>query len=248
MSRIFDQNFKICMTVPIFKIFRGGGHAPGPPRKARASPSQWLLHHSLNHLKCPDFNFPKAGKYAPQTSSLRCQISPSKPRYSGKAATVNLSTKRYQASTLSPPWVRNLGFEKSLCCQLLDELSYNSSASFYGLHAWVRWPEQKPAASAVMDVSPSIATLPWSTSPEVGHICLSCIGALKTSNKRSRRPTKFIWPKTGRNSSRRADQRSRKQFQVATAGESRISLSILMAPTNGLFASGRKPRLDARSA
>ena len=32
----------------------------------------------------------------------------------GKAARVTISTKRYQNSSLSPPWVRNLDFENSL--------------------------------------------------------------------------------------------------------------------------------------
>ena len=38
------------LTVSIFKIFRGS-MPPDPPRKARASPSQWSLRdHSLNHI------------------------------------------------------------------------------------------------------------------------------------------------------------------------------------------------------
>ena len=38
----------------------------------------------------------------------------SRCRSAGKATMVNLLTKQYQTSSLSPPWVRNLDFEKSL--------------------------------------------------------------------------------------------------------------------------------------
>ena len=38
----------------------------------------------------------------------------SRCRSAGNATMVNLLTKQYQTSSLSPPWVRNLDFEKSL--------------------------------------------------------------------------------------------------------------------------------------
>ena len=49
---MIDQNIKKCVFDSLdFQNF-AGEHAPGPPRKARASPSQWSLrdHCSLNHV------------------------------------------------------------------------------------------------------------------------------------------------------------------------------------------------------
>ena len=51
MCRIIAQNIKNAyLTVSDFQNFPGE-HAPDPPRKARASPSQWSLRdHSLSHI------------------------------------------------------------------------------------------------------------------------------------------------------------------------------------------------------
>ena len=51
MCRIIGQNIKKCVFDSLdFQNFPGE-HAPGPPRKARSSPSQWSLRdHSLNHI------------------------------------------------------------------------------------------------------------------------------------------------------------------------------------------------------
>ena len=51
MCRIIDQNIQKCVVDSLnFQNFPGE-HAPGPPRKARASPSQWSRSdHSINHI------------------------------------------------------------------------------------------------------------------------------------------------------------------------------------------------------
>ena len=51
MCKIIDQNIKKCLFDSLdFEKFPRE-HAPGPPRKARALPSQWSLRdHSLNHI------------------------------------------------------------------------------------------------------------------------------------------------------------------------------------------------------
>ena len=66
MCRIIDQNIKkMRIWQSRFSKFSGGACPRTPPRTARASPSQWSLRdHSHHNLKCPDFNFPKVGKYA----------------------------------------------------------------------------------------------------------------------------------------------------------------------------------------